>query len=56
MAPEPNRGKRKDASNIVYIIDKIAQIKNISVAEVERTAEEKAYKLFKKIKNSCERG
>lgn len=56
MAPEPNRGKRNDSSNIVYVIDKIAQIKNLSAAEVERTAEENAYKLFKKIKNLCERG
>ena len=27
MAPEPNRGKRNDSRNLVYVIEKIAQIK-----------------------------
>lgn len=49
MAPEPNRGKRNDSSNIKYVIDKIAEIKGISPEEVEKITEENAYKLFTKI-------
>ena len=51
MAPEPNRGKRNDSSNIQYVIKKIAEIKGISEEEVEKVTEHNAYTLFKKIKN-----
>lgn len=50
MAPEPNRGKRNDSSNIPYVINKIAQIKGIEPDEVEKVAEENAYKLFTKVR------
>lgn len=46
MAPEPHRGSRNDSSNIPFVIEKIAQIKGISAAEVERITEENAYRLF----------
>lgn len=46
MAPEPHRGSRNDSSNIPFVIKKIAQIKGISAAEVERITEENAYRLF----------
>lgn len=49
MAPEPHRGTRNDSSNIPFVIEKIAQIKGISPAEVERITEENAYRLFNKI-------
>lgn len=52
MAPEPNRGKRNDSSNIQYVIKKIAEIKGISEEEVERITEQNAYSLFTKIKKS----
>ena len=52
MAPEPNRGKRNDSSNIQYVIKKIAEIKGISEEEVEKVTEHNAYTLFKKIKNN----
>lgn len=35
LAPEPNRGKRNDSSNLRYVAEKIAEIKGISVEEVE---------------------
>ena len=38
LAPEPYRGTRNDSSLIKYVIDKIAEIKNISSADVEETA------------------
>ena len=34
MAPVPNRGKRNDSSNLVYVVEKIAQIKGVSPEEV----------------------
>lgn len=52
MAPEPNRGKRNDSSNIQYVIKKIAEIKGISEEEVEKITEQNAYTLFTKIKKS----
>ena len=35
LAPVPNRGKRNEPSNLVYIIKRIAEIKKISEEEVE---------------------
>ena len=34
LAPVPNRGKRNDSSNLVYVVEKIAQIKGVSPEEV----------------------
>ena len=34
MSPVPNRGKRNDSFNLPYVVNKIAEIKNISPAEV----------------------
>ncbi len=51
MAPEPHRGTRNDSSNIPFVIEKIAQIKGISPAEVERITEENAYRLFFKCQS-----
>ena len=34
MSPEPNRGKRNDSSNLVYIARKIAEIKGLTEEEV----------------------
>lgn len=48
LAPDPYRGTRNDSRNISYVIAKIAQIKGITPEEVERTAEENAYRLFSK--------
>ena len=49
MAPEPNRGTRNDSSNIIYVINKIAQIKSMEPDEVEKIAESNAYNLFSKV-------
>lgn len=34
MAPEPNRGSRNDSSQLVYVAEKIAELKSISREEV----------------------
>lgn len=46
LAPEPNRGKRNDSTNIPFIAEKIAQIKGISTAQVIDKTNENARKLF----------
>ena len=50
LAPEPNRGTRNDSSNVQYIAEKIAKVKEISVEEVAKATYENAKRIFK-IKN-----
>ncbi|GKX31867.1 deoxyribonuclease [Vallitalea longa] len=47
LAPVPNRGKRNDSSNLRYIVEKIAELKNMQYDEVEKHTNENAKKLFK---------
>jgi TatD DNase family protein len=46
LTPVPNRGKRNDSSNLVYIAEKIAQVKGLSVEEVAEATYENACRLF----------
>ncbi|MCR5053947.1 MAG: TatD family hydrolase [Lachnospiraceae bacterium] len=46
MAPEPNRGKRNDSGNLIYVAEKIAEIKGITREEVEEITWENACRLF----------
>lgn len=46
MAPVPNRGKRNDSRNLIYVAKKIAEIKEITVEEVARVTSENARTLF----------
>ena len=46
MSPVPLRGKRNDSSNLVYIIQKIAEIKDMTPQEVERITWENGKRLF----------
>lgn len=46
LSPEPKRGKRNDSRNLIYIAEKIASIKNISLEEVEKITFENAKKLY----------
>ena len=50
MAPEPNRGKRCDSSMIIYIIQKIAEVKGVSPELVAKQTTENTLKLFNKIR------
>lgn len=50
MAPEPNRGTRCDSSMIIYIIQKIAEIKGVSPELVAKQTMENTLKLFYKMK------
>lgn len=46
LSPEPNRGKRNDSRNLIYIAEKIANVKNISMEEVKKITFENAEKLY----------
>ena len=47
LSPEPKRGTRNDSSNIIYTIQKIAEVKNISAEEVAQITYNNAIKIFK---------
>ena len=46
MAPEPHRGTRNDSANLSYVAARIAEIKGVSVQEVEQTTWENACRVF----------
>lgn len=48
LPPVPFRGKRNESSYIVYVAEKMAEIKKISVEEVARITTENALKIFSK--------
>ena len=47
LAPVPKRGKRNESAFVLYIAQKIAEIKNISLKEVAQTTTYNAKQLFK---------
>ena len=46
LSPVPMRGKRNDSSNLLYIAQKIAEIKGMTVEEVASVTSENGRKLF----------
>lgn len=46
MAPEPFRGQRCDSSMIIKMLEKMAEIKGVSVEEAARATSENAVRLF----------
>jgi hydrolase, TatD family len=46
LTPVPFRGKRNDSSNIKYIAEKIAQIKNVDIEEVAKVTTLNAKEIF----------
>ena len=46
MSPVPLRGKRNDSSNLVYIIEKIAELKGVSPQEMEQITWDNGRRLF----------
>lgn len=51
MAPEPHRGERNDSTLLTFVVKKISEIKNLSVAEVEDMTYENALSLFPKVRD-----
>ncbi len=50
LSPEPYRGQRNDSSKMIYVMDKIAQIKGITTEEVNRITSENAERIYTKLK------
>jgi TatD DNase family protein len=46
LTPIPFRGKRNESSYLKYIVEKLAEVKNISVEEVKNTTTKNAEKIF----------
>lgn len=46
MSPVPLRGKRNDSSNLVYIINKAAEVKGVTPEEMTQITEENGKRLF----------
>lgn len=47
LTPEPYRGKRNEPANVIEVVRKIAEIKDLPMAQVESETTKKAEKLFK---------
>ena len=50
ISPEPVRNLVNQSSNIKYIIEKLALIKDMSYLEIEEITTENTKRLFKKMK------
>lgn len=46
LSPVPNRGKRNDSRSLVYVVEKIAEIKGISPIEAAKCSSENGRRLF----------
>lgn len=46
LSPEPRRGKRNDSRNLIYIIEKIAEFKQLSKEEIAKQTYENANNVF----------
>ena len=46
LSPVPMRGKRNDSSNLIYIVEKIAEVKGIPVEDVAEKTSQNAMELF----------
>jgi len=46
LAPHPNRGKRNESKFIPIIAEKIAEVKNVPLAEVAKITSENANSIF----------
>ena len=46
LAPVPFRGKRNECSYLKYVVEKLAEIKNIAKEEVENITSRNAKELF----------
>ncbi|WP_317854919.1 TatD family hydrolase [Chakrabartyella piscis] len=46
LSPTPNRGKRNDSRNLQYVVEKIAEIKNVTPDVVEKVTMENGKSLY----------
>ena len=50
LAPVPKRGKLNEPSNVIYVAEKIAELKNIPVEKVAEITTNNFFNLFNKCK------
>ena len=50
MAPVPHRGERNTSIYLKYVAEKIAELKNMSIEDVERITYENALRIYSKVK------
>lgn len=55
MAPQPVRGRRNDSGNLPWVIEKIAELKGLTSAEIERLTWENGCRLFGLTEDGKER-
>lgn len=48
LAPVPFRGKRNDPSKVIYVAKKVAELRSISLQEVEKATTDNFFRLFSK--------
>ena len=46
LSPVPKRGKRNESANLIYIAEKIAEIKNIPLKELAEITNQNAFEIF----------
>jgi len=49
LAPVPYRGKLNDPSKVIHVAEKIAELRNCALAEIELASTENFFNLFSKI-------
>ena len=49
LSPKPHRGKQNQPANVLYVAEKIAELKEISLEEVAESTTQTALNLFKKL-------
>lgn len=49
LAPMPNRGKRNESSNLIYVVQEVAKLLNVSYEEAVDISLENSKRLFKKL-------
>jgi len=49
LAPVPYRGKTNNPSLVIHVAEKIAELRGISVKEVEEASTENFFRLFSKV-------
>ena len=52
LSPKPYRGKQNEPANVLYVAEKIAELKEISLEEVAESPTRTALQLFKKLTDS----
>lgn len=53
MAPEPHRGERNDSTLIPYVVEKIAELRQMTAEEVEAATWENAERVFGRRESVC---